>query len=593
MPWALAVCLCLTLASPARAFRDNDGRLTGFFASIIGPDAVYPVMEYLLPFTGSDTAGLPGAQTDLLGTYHSIIYQTLGALSREDLDALAAIAGLERIDGLELFIFGEYANARTLNFSFYDNHSVVTDKLMDIDIEPISASYSNPFQTIYTEDRFDFSPDRPNYYAIKIKLGDDYTDEDLADPACSFSNYNVDLNRVDGTLRHGIEQRWELTDGAGHWIREFEAGHDPGPNLGGQVGLRRYGDRTVPSGTTHFYKPLIFLRETTTGCPIPFRAPREGGGYSELLLPHQVVTNEAFSADIPGALNQEYRLRHNAHSKLWDGYYYTAIPGGGGAPAPVLDPYNKPVFWAGEKPYAVAMNPFVGYVKARFFADWIPAHNEEYTNPVLGDPIVLVMHVKLPTVPGYPCEAPSPEGCPGAVGTDLRYWSMTFNSESGEGVYTLSREQVPVIDEGSNVATLIFSFQDTGGEASPRPEGLSPRFNWFHVPSEYRGDDPEAPFNITSIAIRTQRNDEGDLFSCSACNVPRGFGEHTPEGVVGNHSGGGFMGDYIPQTDIMRVQTLLTYQNHIRFQGDPTGGDCSTTYSPFDHLGEWLKLLDL
>ena len=585
-------------AGQAEAILDNNGEVSGLFVSVFGAGGPYPAMEYILAFPGQGGSGSSGTQTDLLGKYHNIGLRTYDSLSQEELDELAAISGLPEINGLELFIVGEYSNSRCMNFSLYDNHSIPTDALLDIEVEPISDSYINPFDTIYSENRFDFNINEANYYYIKIRLGDDFVDEETVDPTCSLSSYNVTGNLLDATVRHGQEQAWLLPSGTGEfeWLQEFDPSRpdlDPGPTLGGHFGVRRYGDRTPDTPTPHLFKPLLLLRETSTGCPIPFRIQEAGGELTEYDISHTVATNRGFGDHIPGALQVQHVEFHNDHGNIWTGIFHATVPEGGESPVPTIDPYNRGLYWTAGKPYVAAVNPYLGYLMGRFLYDYTPAFTDEFSYPVEEDPYVLVVHVKIPTEPGFPCEDPGPEGCPGAAGSELRYWSISMTDITGEAVYSFARENLAVVDEETGVASIVFSFLDTGQDPHERPADLDPRFNWVHVPSEYRGQNPDAPYDVVNMPVRMQLSDEGDPFSCSCYNVPPGFGEHTPDGVIGSHAGGGFMGDYAPQTFIVRLSNLIVYQDSIMFRADPVGGDCTTTYDPFDYADEWWKLLYL
>jgi len=592
---ALVAFVGFAFASPSQAqVLDNNGEVSGLMESVFGADPIYPSLEYVLPFPGHGGTGTPGTQTDLLGIYHNVTLRIFDILTREELDELVTISGLTEMSGLEIFILGEYPNSRCLNFTIYDNHSVHTDTILDIDVEPISDMYTNPYDTIYSEDRFHFDIDQPNYYAVKIRLGDEFVDEDIVDPSCSLSNYNVDVNVLDGTVRHGLDKRWMLRRESGETVMEFEPGYDPGPNHGGHFGVRRYGDRTPDTPIPHLFRPLILLRETSTGCPIPFRYQEPAGELVVYDVPDSVVSNHGFGDHNPGACQAQHVEDHNMYGNQWNGLFWGEIPDGQEHPVALIDLYNIGVYWSGHKPFVAAVNPFLAYIIGRFFYELTPAYNDDFSNPVVGDdPLVLVMHVKFPTEPGFPCDDPGPDGCPGAAGSDLRYWSVSFNDDAGEAVYSFARENVPVIDEETSTASIVFSFLDTQGELHERPLDLDPRFNWVHIPSEYQGENPEAPFNVVNLPLRMQMSDEGDPFTCSCFNVPLGFGEHTPNGVIGDHLGGGFMGDYAPQTVILKLSTLLTYQEDCVFKHDPVGGDCTTTYSPYHHADEWWKLLDL
>jgi len=568
------------------------GEMSGLFASMLGPDAIYPLGEYGLAFSRSDGSGLPGISADLKAIYHSIVYRVFDSLSREEIDLLSAISGLEVIEGLELLIIGEYTNSRSLNFTNYDNHLVETGKILDLDLAPISDHYFNLFSTIYSENRFAFYMDRPQYYAIKIRLGNAFVDEDQVHPRCSLSTYNVDVNRIDGTLRHGYDKRWIVRDVFGEPFSEFQPGHHPGPNLGGQLAVRRYGDMTPDDLQLHFFTPIVILRETSTGCPIPFRA-----GAAEEWVEHEitqrVVTNQRHGDHIPGSLHPGHVDAHKRYGNCWNGYFHSFTPAEAGGPVLVKDPNNLLVYWKRSKPYLPIENPFAGVTRGRFFDDYVPAYNVEYSNPVDGDPLVMVAHVKLPTEPGFPCDDPGPAGCPGAAGSELRYWSLTLNDVAEEAVYTTVRKDLPAIEAASNIATIVFCFLDTQGVPYEKPPELNPRLNWVHVPSEYGGDNPDAPFDVGSILVRMQLGDEGGSFSCSTFSVPLGFGEHTPAGVIGSNEGGGFMGDYIPQIEVMRLQTLINHQGAVLFEPDPVGGECTTTYVPEEHPDEWCNVRKL
>lgn len=590
----LTVFIHVLLASPAQAVLDNDGRLSGLFASIFGPSAIYPAEEYILSFSGKSETGSggPGTATDIQSLYHQITYRVFLSLTQEEIDELTVISGLKIIENLEILVLGEFTNSRSLNFTNYDNHSMPTTNIMDVDVGPLSSWYSNPYSTIYSENRFDFRLYNPQYYALKIRIGDTYIDEDSVEPACSLSNYTADQNIIDATLRHGIDQRWIMINASGQWNREFDPGFDPGSNLGGQFAVRRYGDET-PDDPDHFhtFRPIVVLRETNTGCPIPYRTQGEGDELIEYDITHKVVTNQSHGEHIPGSVQVQHTQFHIDHGNFWTGFYYGMIPEGEEDPAAIFDPNNSNFFWTGGKPFVAAKNPFLGYVEGRFFENYIPAFNEEYSNPADGDPLVLAMHVKLPSDPGFPCEDPGPDGCPGAADSELRYWSMSFTDIVGEAAYSFSQDDVPVVDEVTNVASFVFSFLDTLGEPCERPATLASRFNWVHLPSVYQGENPEAPLTVAKLAIRMQLNDEGEPFSCSAHNIPMGIGEHTPDGVIGSYVGGGFMGDYIPQAMIIKLSDLLTFQDLFTFSPDPVGGDCSTTYNPSVHLDEWWKLV--
>ena len=591
---AIAALMCLSLVFPSdgQAFTmDDNGEMSGLFASMIGVDAIYPITEYFFSLSGSDQTGHAGTYTDLLGIYHNVVYRNFSTLTPEELDELAAISGLEAIHGLELLIVGEFPSSRAFNFTSYDNHSVVTDQLADIDAVAISDSYVNPYSTIYTENRFDFDVTQPNYYAFKIKIGDDLVDEAAVDPSCSLANYSgVSANVFDGTLRHGIEDKWCIVTQQGEWKWEFKVGHDPGPNLGGHFAARRYGDRTPEDPFTHFYQPFLLLRETSTGCPIPFRY-LEGEEYIDYDPPRGVVSNMGHTELVPGSVQPGHVEAHLADANYWHGYYHSIIPYGGEYAVPILDPVNQHCFWTGKKRYAAAINPFAEYLMAYFLYDWIPKLNPGFSYPVDDDPLLLVIHFKLPSEPGFPCDDPGPDGCPGAAGTELRYLSLTFNGDQAEAVHSINRNTLEVIDEETQVGTLVVSFLDTGEEPHERPPGLDPRFNWLHLPSEYHGEDPDAPFSIVTMLFRMQVGDEVGCFTCSPGNVFEGFGEHTPAGVIGDYLSGGFMGDYVPQVDVTPLSMLLDYQEFFVFHPDPVGGECTTDYTPYLDLDNWHKII--
>jgi len=313
---ALVTFSCVVSASYVQAnleIKDNDGEVSGLIASIFGPDAIYPPMEYGLSFSFSGAPGSPGIVTDLQGIYHQVTYRALDALTPRERFDLGFIAGLEEINGLEILIIGEYTNSRSLNVTDYDNHLIPLDRVLDIDLDPISDSYFNPFSTIYSDDRFLFDIGRPNYYAVKIRLGDAFVNEDHVDPSCSLSNYNVDQNLIDGTRRHTYNQRWVLITESGEWIREFEPGYDPGPNLGGQFCVRRYGDRTPEDPNFRLFRPTLFLRETNTGRPIPFRTYDEADRLIKHDITHSVVTNKGHGEHIPGSVQVQHIRLHKAH----------------------------------------------------------------------------------------------------------------------------------------------------------------------------------------------------------------------------------------------------------------------------------------
>src|SRR5579862_9673321 len=172
----------------------------------------------------------------------------------------------------QLIVLGSFPNARYFSVTAYDDHSLVSQAILDTNIVPLTSSYVNPYQ-----------PGVPylagQQYAVPINFGGT---PGALETGCMMNAYNVDVNALDATQRHqGIN--WN-TDPAFFQLSPTPPVHNvdtpqhTNPTVTGYLLIRAYVDINTADPTT---MPSIIVRDVASGCAYP-------AAYAQSVL--QVIT---------------------------------------------------------------------------------------------------------------------------------------------------------------------------------------------------------------------------------------------------------------------------------------------------------------
>ncbi len=160
----------------------------------------------------------------------------------------------------QLILLGTFPNARYFGITVYDDHSAVSQGLLDASIVPLIAGGINPYQ-----------PGVPfaagQQFAVPIGFGGT---PGVQETGCMTTGYNVDQNAVDATQRHlGIN--WNIDPNFFHTYpgiatHTVDTAKHTNPNTAGVIIIRNYLDITKPSYST---APHIIVRDVASGCAYP------------------------------------------------------------------------------------------------------------------------------------------------------------------------------------------------------------------------------------------------------------------------------------------------------------------------------------
>jgi streptogramin lyase len=388
----------------------------------------------------------------------------------------------------QLIIVGSFPNSRYFSLTANDDHSLISQAILDTNIVPLTSSYTNPFQpgVPYAEGQ---------QYAVPINLGGT---PGTLETGCQMNGYNVDVNSLDGSLRHqGLN--WNTDSGFLTGNVPFHVVDTPqhgDPARAGYLMIRSYVDinaddpRTVPS---------VIVRDVATGCAYP-------AAYALETL--QVVATSASTA----WLDQN---QYNAHFS-YDEYLPSLCYG--------TDPRNA-LIWSRDGQMVKYPNPYGVYVMTNTPPN-LPA-----TLASAGE--VMRIRLRIPNVPPTPCT----NGCSRSGNEQMRYMGLSFYPSSNSAITTLaSLGDYQFTKDANGYATLIV------GTGAAIPSWITPANGYTFVDlTTY-----PAYQSLNSIQIRNIL--ASDTFSCASKYVPYKTSVWTPAGSM--------MGDYLPVVDYPLAATL-------------------------------------
>src|SRR5580658_6013689 len=158
----------------------------------------------------------------------------------------------------QLIIVGDFPNARYFSIDINDNHSAISQSLIDINVAPLTAADVNPYLP-------GVAFVAGQQYAVPINLGGS---PGTIEPGCVTTGYNVDVNAMDGTLRHPF-MNWNLDAAFFHAnptmpLHQIDTPEHSNPNNAGVILIRNYLDLTPSSDAPH-----IIVRDVASGCAYP------------------------------------------------------------------------------------------------------------------------------------------------------------------------------------------------------------------------------------------------------------------------------------------------------------------------------------
>lgn len=375
----------------------------------------------------------------------------------------------------QLILVGDYPNARYFSVSLNDAHSALSTSILDTNIMPLTADYTNPFQP-------GLAFIAGQQYAVPINFGGT---PGQVETGCMTSAYNVDVNGLDATQRHpgmdwnsdtGFFQLYPLT--ADHVI---DTPQHTNPNTAGLIMVRVYLNNGVMNKDNN---PHIIVRDVASGCAYP-------ADYALNTL--QVVASTNAGGE-PWLDSSQYSAHH-----LYETDYLPKL-----CNAPV-DPMNS-LRWTREPEYIPVTNPNAGYVVSQ-----IPK-GLTTTLALAGE--VMRIRVQIPSVPPTPCT----NGCSRSGNEQMRYMSLSFVGKGGSTLASLA--DTAFTKDANGYATLIV------GTGAKIPSWITPANGYTYLDLTTLSGYEQ--FNLLALRHIIPSNN----FNCAAQFVPYRTSVDTPSGSL-------------------------------------------------------------
>lgn len=391
----------------------------------------------------------------------------------------------------QVILLGNFPNARYFSVALNDDHTVVAQSILDSNIVPLTAQYINPYLpgTAYVPGQ---------QYAVPINFGGTPGQQETG---CMMNGYNVNVNALDGTQRHsGMD--WNSDAGffsayRTMWAHDVDNAQHTNPNTAGLIMVRAY---INASPNQYAFEPHIIVRDVASGCAYP-------ADYALNTLQIVAPSNSVGLA----WMNSNQSTGHHIYEMDYLPKLCDSAP-----------PSGATLHWAREPDYIPITNPYAGYVVAAV-PPGVPA-----TLKSAGE--VMRIRLRVPTTPATPCT----NGCSLSGDEQMRYMSLSFESEGGSTMASIADNQFTKDPNG--YATLIVGT----GAAVP---------SWITAANGYTYLNLTALPNYQQLSLLALRNIiASGTFSCAAQYVPYRNGVDTPTGSL--------LGDYTPVVDYPKAATL-------------------------------------
>jgi len=414
----------------------------------------------------------------------------------------------------QLIIVGDFPNARYFSIDINDNHSAISQSLIDINVAPLTAADVNPYLP-------GVAFVAGQQYAVPINLGGS---PGTIEPGCVTTGYNVDVNAMDGTLRHPF-MNWNLDAAFFHAnptmpLHQIDTPEHSNPNNAGVILIRNYLDLTPSSDAPH-----IIVRDVASGCAYPASMVNAMG----------ILTTDNSTGNT--WLTQQQVQEHNFYAS-WQTTQCWGI-----VPSSVLQIVRGDEYIPGPVPDGSYLYAYVPSGLPQTLAN-------------AGE--VMRLRFRVPTTPPTPCT----NGCARSGNEQMRYMSVSFDIPGG-GTLASVPDSCPVnsilpcspfIQDPNGYVTLIV------GTGVAQPSWVTPAngYTWLDLTKVTTGNYQL----LNQLMIRNIL--PASSFTCAGEYVPYKTGQATT-------GGGGLMGLYAPVIDYPVASSLAQTASPI------TGpGSCDT-----------------
>ena len=421
-----------------------------------------------------------------------------GAVNSEgDLNAIYYTIYFKVDPRYQLIVLGDFPNARYMNIAPYDAHFAPLPYISDTDIVPLTPTSINPFQpgNSYVAGQ---------KYAVPINLGGT---PGTVETGCSTSAFAVDVNALDGTLRHQ-SMNWNADSGYSQQnprvpLHIVDTPQHSNPNTGVMLHVRTY--LNLPSQVAQDV-PHVILRDVASGCAYP-------AAYALQTLQVLTTNKKKATALWMDSVQEE---NHISYENYLPQLCYA------------IDPQNE-VAWERGAEYVQGTGLTDSYVSGNL-PDGIPR-----TLAAAGE--VLRIRMRIPTTPPTPC---TDDGCSRSGNEQTRYMSLSFVDYTAQSCgcnNTIASLYDSSFTQDSNgYATLIVG---TGA----------------HIPSWVTPANGYTFLDLTAIPTYQQFNNlvlrnilPNSNFGCSGFVIPYLAEAYTPTGNLTS--------DYMPVVDYPAAATL-------------------------------------
>lgn len=419
----------------------------------------------------------------------------------------------------QLIIVGAFPNARYFSIDINDDHSAISQSLVDVNVVPLTAGGVNPFLpgVAFVSGQ---------QYAVPIDLGG--TPGSL-EPGCMTAGYNVDVNAMDGTLRHPF-MNWNLDAAFFHAnptypLHQVDTPGHTNPNTAGVILIRNYLDLTPATQA-----PYIIVRDVASGCAYP----------ASMVSAMNILTTDTTTGN--AWLTQQQVQEHNFYASWQSTQCWGIVP-----------PSKMQIVRGDE--YIPGPVPEGSYLYA-----YVPSGLPQ-TLANAGE--VMRMRFRVPSTPPTPCT----NGCTRSGNEQMRYMSVSFDVPGGGTLASLPDSCpvnptipcTPLIQDPNGYVTLIV------GTGVAQPSWVTPAngYTWLDLTKTTGGNYQL----LNQIMIRNIL--PASSFTCAGEYVPYKTGQATTGGA-------GLMGLYAPVIDYP-VASLAS----LPLTATPLAGPASCDEFPF------------
>lgn len=399
----------------------------------------------------------------------------------------------------QLILVANFPNSRYFAVTAYDDHSAISQSIMDQDIVPLTSEYLNPYlpgQSYVSGQK----------YAVPVNFGG--VPGNLEN-GCRMSGYNVGVNALDGTLRHQ-GMNWNSDPKVFKKYPNFpyhvvDTPRHTNPSKAGILMLRSYMDITSSQ-----YQPYVIVRDVASGCAYPSWYVVQTLG---------IVTHDGSLGDT--WLDSSQSQAHQAYDLNYLPQFCYAV-----------DPNNQ-VSWARDPEYVALINPDSSYTNTS-----LPA---QIAQTLAGSGEVMRIRFRAPVTPPTPCVS----GCSRTGTEQLRYMSLSFEGAQSHTLASLADSNL--VKDPNGYVTIIAG---TGAQVP----------SWITAANGYTLLDLTGVQGYQELCWLFLRHIlPASTFTCSGEIVPFNTCEHTPGGgLMGEYLP---VVDYPLAATLPRTASPLTQKN--------------------------------